>query len=406
MGLFNRLLNRGELRTEVSGTSREPGGWLIGLLGGSKSITGEYVTPDSALRVMAVYACVRILSESVASLPLKLMKKEKSGKRIVADGESLYELLHVAPNGQMTAYDYKEMKQAHMGLRGNAYSIIERDGKGVVQSLLPQTPDNVLVRRSADGQIFYDFPGVESGVPARRVFHTKGFSLDGLVGLNPIALARETIGLAITGEKAQAEAIGRGVVPPAALEVAGNPDKKQRADIRESWREIHSGNRNDIAVLGNGMKLHDLRINMADLQFMESRKFQVTEIARMFRIPPHMLADLERSTNNNIEHQGLEFVKYTLMPWLVRWEQRANFSLLSDAERAEGFYFKFNFDALLRGDVKSRWEAHRVAREIGALNANEIRELEDRDPYVGGDAYLEPLNHQRVGQPRGEGTQQ
>jgi HK97 family phage portal protein len=223
--------------------------------------------------------------------------------------------------------------------------------------------------------------------------------------LNPIELARETVGLAITSEKAGAEAIGRGTVPPAALEVAGNPDKKQREDIRQSWREIHSGNRNDIAVLGSGTKLHDLRINLADMQFMESRKFQVTEIARMFRIPPHMLADLEKATFSNIEHQDLQFLKYTLMPWLARWEQRLNLSLLSEDERAEGYYFKFNFDALMRADMKSRFEAYRTGREIGAYNANEIRALEDRDPYEGGEIYLEPLNMHRAGEPRTKGQE-
>ena len=399
---FNRLRAS---HGESGGTSSKPGGWLIGLLGGGKSISGEYVTPDSALRVMAVYASVRILAESLASLPLSLKKKEKSGRRVDANDHPLYQLLHDAPNPQMTAFDFKEMKQAHMGLRGNAYSIIERNGRGEVEALYPQAPDSVVVRRSQDGAVFYDIPGVEIGIPARRIFHVRGFSLDGLLGLNPIALARETIGLAIAGERAGAESMGRGIVPPAALEVAGNPDKKQRADIRESWREIHSGNRNDIAVLGAGTKLHDLRINMADMQFMESRKFQVTEIARMFRIPPHMLADLDRATFSNIEHQDLQFLKYTLVPWLTRWEQRANLSLLSEDEREQGYYFKFNFDALLRGDIKSRWEAYRTAREIGGMNANEIRELEDRDAYPGGEIYLEPLNMHRAGEPRTKGQQ-
>jgi len=196
--------------------------------------------------------------------------------------------------------------------------------------------------------------------------------------------------------------VGRGIVPPAALEVPGTPDKKQRADIRESWREIHQGNKNDIAVIGGNMKLHDLRINMADMQFMESRKFQVTEIARMFRIPPHMLADLERATFSNIEHQDLQFVKYTLLPWLVRWEQRANLSLLSADEREEGYYVKFNAAALLRGDMKARFESYKMGRDMGVYNANEIRGLEDLDPYEGGDTYLEPLNMQRVGEPREE----
>lgn len=409
MGILSKFTGRTELKADSSGgTSWKPAGWLIGLLGGGKSISGEYVTPDSALRVMAVYTCVRILSESVASLPLVLMKKDKSakGKRVRAEDHPLYELLHGSPNNQMTAYEYKEMQQAQLCLRGNAYSIIERDGRGQVTGLFPQAADISTPRRSADGSIFYDFSGVEANVPARRVFHPRGFSLDGLLGLNPISLARETIGLAMAGEKASAEAVGRGVVPPAALEVAGNPDKKQRADIRESWREIHSGNRNDIAVLSSGMKLHDLRINMADLQFMESRKFQITEIARMFRVPPHMMADLERATFSNIEHMSLEFVKFTLMPWLIRFEQRADLSLLSEDERDQGYYFKFVFDALLRADTKTRFESYRIGREIGVYSANDCREMEDRDHYDGGDVYLEPLNMQQAGKPREKGTQE
>ncbi|RJG06257.1 phage portal protein [Noviherbaspirillum cavernae] len=400
--MFNFFNRGGSLRADASGgTPSKPAGWIVGLFGGGKSISGEYVTPDSAMHVMAVYASVRILAESIASLPLSLKMKEKGGKRVDADDHPLHALLHDAPNPQMTAFDFKEMKQAHMGLRGNAYSLIERDGKGEVGALYPQAPDKVTVRRNPDdGSIYYDISGGENGIPARRMLHLRGFSLDGLIGLNPIELARETVGLAIAGERAGAETVGRGIVPPAAIEVVGNPDKKQRDDIRQSWRDIHAGNRNDIAVLGAGMKLHDLRINMKDMQFMESRKFQVTEIARMFRIPPHMLADLEKATFSNIEHQDLQFLKYTLIPWIARWEQRLNLSLLSEDERSEGYFFKFNVDALMRADMKSRFEAYRTGREIGVYNANEIRDLEDRDPYEGGDIYLEPLNMQRAGAPR------
>ncbi len=382
----------------TSGTApAEP--WLVRLFGGGKTRAGQYVSPDSALRVSAVYAATRILAESMASLPISVFQF-KDGRRTRVQQHNLVGLLHDSPNPNNTAFEFFEMGQAHLCLRGNAYAFIEGNGKGEIEGLYPQHPDKVIVRYDRDRNLFvYDIDG-EQNIPARQVLHVRGFSLDGLVGLAPIALARETIGNALAAEQLGGEAFAEGFVPPVVLEVAEKAGKDQRDTYRKQWVELTSDRRRGPPVISGGTKLHTLRVSMADLQFIETRRFSISEIARLFRVPPHMLADLERATFSNIEQQSLEFVKYTLSPWIKRWEQRLNLTLLSGRERELGIYIKFNVDALLRGDIKSRFEAYKMGVEARILNANECRDMEDRDAYDGGDQFWAPLNMAPVDVPR------
>ncbi|MDN7924399.1 phage portal protein [Burkholderia vietnamiensis] len=381
-----------------SGTA-SPEGWFLRALGGGRSVSGQVVTPDSALRVMAVYAATRILAESMASLPISVYQADGTKRRRVSQ-HPLSTLLHDSPNPNNTAFEFVEMGQAHLGLRGNCYSWIDWSGAGEVQGLYPMHPDKVVPRYDKTARKFtYDLDGI-NGVPAHHVLHIRGFSLDGLLGLSPIGLARETLGLAMAAEQVGNEAFSDGFVPPIVLEVSERADKDQRATYRREWVDLIRQRRNGPPVISGGMKLHALRLSMADLQFIESRRFSITEIARLFRIPLHMLGDLERATNNNIEQLSLEFVKYTLAPWIKRWEQRLNLTLLSRDERTRGLYMKFNVDALLRGDIKSRYEAYRIGLEGRILNANDVREMEDRDAYDGGDEFWAPLNMAPVSVPR------
>ncbi|WP_064577188.1 phage portal protein [Cupriavidus gilardii] len=382
----------------VSGTApAEP--WLMRVFGGGKSRSGQYVSPESALRVSAVYAATRIIAESMASLPISVYQR-KGGKRSPVTQHNLVGLLHDAPNPNNTAFEFVEMGQAHLSLRGNAYSFIEGNGKGEIEGLYPQHPDKVTVRYDKTSNVFvYDIDG-ERDIPARQVLHIRGFSLDGLVGLNPIALARETIGLALSAEELGNEAFAEGFVPPVVLEVPEKQGKDQRDTFRKQWVELSRDRRAGPPVVSGGVKLHTLRVSMADLQFLESRRFSIGEIARLFRVPPHMLADLEKATFSNIEHLSLEFVKFTLAPWIKRWEQRMNLTLFSGLEREKGLYVKFNVDALLRGDIKSRFEAYQIGLGNRILNANDCREMEERDGYEGGDEFWAPLNMAPISVPR------
>lgn len=370
-------------------TSASP--WLTRVFGGARSSSGQVVTADSALRVMAVYSAVRILSESMACLPINLYQADGTKRSRVTE-HSLVGLLHDSPNGNNTAVEYVEMKQAHLALRGNAFSFVELSGKGEVTGLIPQHPDTVVTRYDKATRTFtYDIDGV-TGIPADQVLHIRGFSLDGLNGISPIGVARESVGLAMAAEQVGAEAFNEGFVPPVVLEVTEKATQDQRSSYRKQWVELTKNRREGPPVISGGMKMHTLRVSMQDLQFIETRRFSIGEIARMFRIPPHMLADLERATFSNIEQLSLEFVKYTLAPWIRRWEQRMNLTLLSSDERAKGLYLRFNFDALLRGDIKSRYEAYKIGLESRILNANECREREDMDRYEGGDVFWAPLN--------------
>lgn len=381
----------------VSASGVQP--WFTRLLGGGRTGSGQYVSPDSAMRVSAVYAATRIIAESMASMPIAVYEK-KGDKRTKVDDHPISYLLNDAPNDNNTGFEYIEMGQAHMCLRGNCYSRIDVSGRGELLGLQPYHPDKVAPRYDKASKRFtYDIDG-EVGVPASQVLHVRGFTLDGLLGVNPIELARESIGLAMAAEQVGAEAFAEGFVPPVVLEVAANADKPQRATYRKEWVELLRKRREGPPVISGGMKLHTLRVSMADLQFLETRKFSVIEIARLFRVPPHMLADMAAATYNNVEQFSIEFVKYTLAPWIRRWEKRFQMSLLSEADLARGLYIKFNVDGLLRGDTKSRWEGYKIGREIGGLNGNEIRAMEDRDPYEGGEIFLEPLNMVPAGTPR------
>lgn len=368
--------------------------------GGIGTAAGINVTPDKAMQATAVYACVRVLAESVASLPLILYERDGNGKRRATD-HPLYTVLHSLPNPEMTRTELWEALVGHAALRGNAYAYIEWGDDGQVRELWPLRPDRVVVHRY-QGQLLYEVQmpsGTPEYLPAWQVMHIRGLSSDGLMGYSPIAMGRQAVGLLMAAEEFGARFFGNDARPGGVLEHPGILGDEAYANLLSSWEGRHGGlsNSHKVAILEEGMRYSQIGIAPNDAQFLETRNFQTAEVARLFRIPPHMIGDLSHSTNNNIEHQGLEFVTNTLRPWLVRIEQAITKSLLLPTERPR-FFAEHLVDALLRGDTTSRYAAYAVGRGNGWLSANDIREKENMNPIEGGDEYWVPLNMAPLGQ--------
>ncbi len=367
-------------------------------LGGTTS--GKAVTERSAMQMTAVYSCVRILAEAVAGLPLHLYRYTEGGGKEKAIDHPLYLLLHDEPNPEMSSFVFRETLMTHLLLWGNAYAQIIRNGKNEVVALYPLMPNKMTVDRDTNGHLYYSYNrGNDEAIRDKQstvilrpadVLHIPGLGFDGLVGYSPIAMAKNAIGMAIACEEYGAKFFANGAAPGGVLEHPGTLKDPQR--IRESWQSTYggTGNAHRIAVLEEGMKYTPIGISPEQAQFLETRKFQINEIARIFRVPPHMVGDLEKSSFSNIEQQSLEFVKYTLDPWVIRWEQSIMRTLLSQEEKVQ-YFVKFNLEGLLRGDYQSRMNGYAIGRQNGWMSANDIRELEnlDRIPAEeGGDLYL------------------
>ena len=393
MGIFSGLF-----KSRDKPQNRTAGSNYAFFLGGTTS--GKTVTERSAMQMTAVYSCVRILSEAVAGLPLHLYKYTDSGGKAMALDHPLYHLLHDEPNPEMSSFVFRETLMTHLLLWGNAYAQIIRNGKNEIVALYPLMPNKMSVDRDETGRLYYTYyRGSDEAIKDKDfavtlqptdVLHIPGLGFDGLVGYSPIAMAKNAIGMAIACEEYGAKFFANGAAPGGVLEHPGTIKDPQR--VRESWQSTFggSGNANKIAVLEEGMKYTPIGISPEQAQFLETRKFQINEIARIFRVPPHMVGDLEKSSFSNIEQQSLEFVKYTLDPWVIRWEQSIQRSLLSRDEKAV-YFVKFNLEGLLRGDYQSRMNGYAIGRQNGWMSANDIRELEnlDRIPAEdGGDLYL------------------
>lgn len=411
-GILTRLFG-GAQRRDSSGSWISEDTWtslaalLNGVAGGYayKTASGTTITPDTAMQTTAVYACVRILSESVASLPLITYRRLEDGGKERAPDFYLYPILHSLPNPEMTSFELFETLMGHLALWGNAYCEIEMDGAGRVRALWPLRPDRMTITRDRETkQIVYEYmlPNSSQPVPlaAARVMHLKGLSVSGMVGLSPIAMARQSIGLALATEEFGARFYSNNAQPGGVLEHPGKLGDEAYGRLKASWTETHAGlsNAHRVAILEEGMKFEKIGIPPNDAQFLETRKYQTTEIARVFRIPPHMLADLDRATFSNIEQQSLEFVIHTIRPWLVRIEQSIVRSLLTEAERRV-YFAEFLVDGLLRGDTQSRYSSYAIGRQWGWLSVNDVRTLENMNPVDGGNEYLVPMNMMTLGAP-------
>lgn len=394
MSLLGSFLGLRSAENPATPLSR-PASWLVDLFGGETS-AGVNVTPRTSLQVSAVYACVRVIAEGVASLPLVLYERlAPRGKRRATE-EPTYDLLRLAPNAEMTSFSFFELLTAHVNLWGNGYARIVRTRGGRVSSLLPLEPWTVAPRRR-DGTLEYVVQ-TSAGPEVfddQEVLHVRGLGIDGLVGLSPVGLARRGIGVSVAAEEFGARFFGSGARPGGLLEHPGVLGDEARKNLRESWEALHAGpeGAHRLAILEEGMTYHALGIPPDDAQFLETRKFQVAEIARLFRVPPHLIGDLEKATFSNIEQQSIDFVTHTLRPWLVRWEQEIHRKLVPVARRATLFP-EFLVDALLRGDTAARYAAYSKGRQWGWLSADDVREFENQNPLPEGrgEIYLTPLN--------------
>ncbi|MCF4152609.1 phage portal protein [Dethiosulfovibrio sp. F2B] len=366
---------------------------------GGESSSGVHVNANTAMQSSAVYSCVGLISESVATLPLKIYRRRNDGGRDEARDHPLWSVFNSCPNDWMTAFELREYLLQHLALRGNAYCYKVRDGSGRVRELLPIHPGMVSVKQERDWSLVYSVTFLDGSV--RRlgsddIWHLRYRTLDGYTGVSPIAYHRDTIGLAITATKHGGRLIKNGARPSGVLSIEGRLDKEQIERLRESWQALYSGeNAGKVAVLEENAKFQPVSLSQEDLQYLQTRQFQVEDIARIFRVPLHMIQSTTKTTSwgSGIESMSIGFVTYTLMPWLRRMESSIN----RDFGLAKDMYAEFAVNGLLRGDIKARYQAYQIAIQSGFMSPNEVRSLENLNPREGGDEYLTPMNMSSTG---------
>lgn len=398
------------IRAETDGTARSP--WDSFWFQEMPYKANGFVTPELAMQLSAVYACVRILAESVAQLPFILQREGTDGSKTRIKDHWLYRLFAKRPNDFQNPFEFREMMEGHCALRGNAYAFMRGNAKGEVTDLLPLNPSRVGIEMLSDTNYRYvvsNRDGSKTIVNRGAMFHLRGLSGDGILGINPIEAQRRSIASGLAAQDYGTRCFQNDARPGGWIEYPGQfKDDEQRRRFRERWQEMQSGaNRGKAAVLEFGMKWHDVGLTNEDAQFIETRKFSVSEIARIFRIPPHMIGDLEKATFSNIEQQSLEFVIHTLTPWLVRWEQAIESTFLDSED--DDLDVVFPTLSLLRGDVQARANYYHNGILDGWLTRNEARVAEDRNPLPGLDEPLRPLNMVEEGDAEiaeGEGTEE
>lgn len=355
------------------------------------SVSGKVVNERSSMQTTAVFACVRIIAETVASLPLQTYKYVGDGKEKAYD-HPLYRILHDEPNSEMTSFSLREAMMSHLLLWGNSYCQIIRNGRGDVLELYPLLPDKMTLDRDRKGNLYYAYlkDGLTYYLGPDEVLHIPGLGFDGVMGYSPVALAKNAIGLNIAAEEYGGRFFANNATPSGILSTSGTI--KDPAKVRDAWQAAYGGisNSNKVAVLEDGLQYQAISMPNSDAQFLETRKFQIEEICRIFQVPPHMVADLSKSSFSNIENQSISFVVHTIRPWLVRLEQAMNRKLFKDAEKS-AYFVSFNASALMRGDYKSRMDGYAIGIQNGFFSVNDVRRMENLDPIPaeeGGDLYL------------------
>jgi HK97 family phage portal protein len=386
-------------RSSIEMTTTQFAAWLDEHDEYGASESGVAVSNESAMRQVAVMACIRLLAESLASIPLVVYRRTSSGGKDRADDHDVYPVLHDQWNEYQTSFVGRETQQAQAVGRGNTYAVIERDGGGYLSGLWP-VPPGTIEPAVDNGKLWYritdtgvQWMGIKPGVYAPdKILHIPGLGFDGIRGYNPIQLAKQAIGLGAAAELHGARFYGAGGRPGGVLMTEQKLDKDVAKDIKASWREVHEGvyKSHKTALLTHGLKYEAFTINHEEAQFLDTRKFQLTEIARLFRVPPAMIGAStgDSQTYANHEQRMLEFVMMSLRPWCVKWEQEINRKLFTPRERSR-YFAEFNLDAMVRADIKARYESYRLALN-NWLTRDEIRELENRNPSDGGDVFKEP----------------
>jgi|6_EtaG_2_1085325.scaffolds.fasta_scaffold05590_2 HK97 family phage portal protein len=389
------MSNTGDGATVERGAMLTAGEYAMNA-GTSASVGGVKVTNETAYTFSAVYAAIRVLAESVASLPCLVYERSENGKRR-AYSHPYYSLFHDAPSPEQTAFSFFETMMGHVLSWGNAYAELVRDGRGEVREIYPIPPQKIRIQR-IEGQLvyFYETEGRTVALPYGDVLHIAGLGFDGLQGYSPVHMARTAIGLGKAAEEFGAAFFGNAAKPSGTLSHPGHLSPEAMARLRESWENMHRGPKSAgrVAIMEEGMRFEPISINPEDAQFLQTRKFQIEEIARIYRVSPMHLQDMSRATYSNFEHSMLAFNQETLRPWVVKWEQEIRRKMFRDGR----FFAEFNISAMLRGDTASRFEAYRMGRESGFMSVNEIRAMENMNPIGSeGDGYLQPLNFAPLG---------
>lgn len=376
--------------------------------GGSSSYSGVAVSPETAMTLSAVYSAVKIISETLASLPLLTYAREERGKRRAIE-LSLYYLLHDAPNELMTSFEFRELQQQRLLLHGNALAEIAYNGRGGVESVWPLDPLKVKEYSISNGKVYYHYERPDHSnewISSDNIWHIRGMGGNGVWGYSPIHIMRNSLGVQMATEEYAGKFFASGAQPSGVLKHPGALGDTAYDRIKDSWAETHGGleNAHKTAILEEGMEYQQISLPPEDAQFLQTRQFGISDVARMYNIPLHMLNELSRSTNNNIENQSLGYVIYTVRPWLVRWEQSMQKNLFLSSQRGK-YFAEFLVDGLLRGDTKTRHDTYAIGRQNGYYSANDVREMENKNPIDDGDIYLVPLNMTPADQ-IGEDTEQ
>lgn len=379
-------------RSEQRSSLENPSQWLTDLLTGGSTTAGVPVNDTTALSLSAVFACCRVLSDSIASLPIGLYRTTPDGGTEPADNRPENNLLAANPSDRYTSYTFRSTLQLHLGLRGNAYARILRDGRGGARELRIYRPEQVQPFFQND-KLYYRVspPNAKQEILfPYEILHIAALSQDGINGISPIQALRDTIGTGIANRDNQARTLKRGRVD-GLLKSSGSVTDEQASSIRKNFKApLQSG---DFPLLEGGLDYQSISLTPGDAEYINTAKLTRQDIAGAYRVPLHMIGDLERATFSNIEHQSLEFVKFSLMPWIKAWEQELNRKLLPETLQRTHFY-RFNVDGLLRGDFKTRMDGYTKAIQWGILNRDEVRELENRNPIPDGlgKIYITPLN--------------
>ena len=371
-----------------------------GVFGGQAAIAGMPAPSiGESMALPSVFSCIRVLGETVAGLPLITYRETRNGGRERAANHPLYRVLRRQPNPEMTAFEFEELMTSHCAGWGNAYAQIILDGAGRVRELWPLRPDRMSVERKG-GELRYYYlqqNGQEVPLAAWQVHHRRAMVMDGLTGMSPLRVAMLAVSLGMATEEFGARFFAQGARPGFLLSHPGELTDKAYERLKRVWNSETLENAHKVRIIEEGMKVEQIGIPPEEAQFLETRRFQAQEVARLFRMPPHKIGLLENATFSNIEHQAIEFVTDTIRPWLIRNEQAMYRDLLSENEQ-EAIYFEYLVDGLLRGDTATRYQSYAVARQWGWLSANDIRRMENMPPIDGGDVYLQPLNMSPAGQ--------
>ena len=371
-----------------------------GVFGGQAAIAGMPAPSiGESMALPSVFSCIRVLGETVAGLPLITYRETRNGGRERAANHPLYRVLRRQPNPEMTAFEFEELMTSHCAGWGNAYAQIILDGAGRVRELWPLRPDRMSVERKG-GELRYYYlqqNGQEVPLAAWQVHHRRAMVMDGLTGMSPLRVAMLAVSLGMATEEFGARFFAQGARPGFLLSHPGELTDKAYERLKGAWNSETLENAHKVRIIEEGMKVEQIGIPPEEAQFLETRRFQAQEVARLFRMPPHKIGLLENATFSNIEHQAIEFVTDTIRPWLIRNEQAMYRDLLSENEQA-AIYFEYLVDGLLRGDTATRYQSYAVARQWGWLSANDIRRMENMPPIDGGDVYLQPLNMSPAGQ--------